>query len=175
MEKRALSEKQLADAKASSATYQPKYTGKDPTTALGEAVTAQGFLSYIGLLRFGPVGVFIKRLVYGMAAQSSVVTLVAYGGLIDGKGYPMEVYGDSAAPSEYVNLPVPSIAMELAMRKCPREKVLLYPWILEPSSQLMLFYCTICCLAALEDFGTILPIVTDLLDKHPAPIGLIIR
>jgi hypothetical protein len=121
MEKRALSTKQLENVKASSATYQPRYVGKDPTTALGESstvVSAQGFISYLGLLRFTPVGDFIKRLVYGMAAQSSVVTLVAYGGLIDGKGYPMEVYGDSAPPADFVNLPVPSIAMELAMRKC---------------------------------------------------------
>jgi hypothetical protein len=116
-EKRELSEKELAEVKATSATYQPKYMGKDPGTAMGEVMSAQGLFSYIGLLRFGPIGSFLKRLVYGMAAQSSVITLVAYGGMTNTKGYPMEIYGDSAPPADFVNLPVPSIAMELAMCK----------------------------------------------------------
>jgi hypothetical protein len=116
-EKRELGKKELLEVKANAASYQPRYVGKDPGTAMGEAVTAQGLFSYIGLLRFGPIGSIMKRLVYGMAAQSSVITLVAYGGMVNTRGYPFEIYGDSAPPADYVNLPVPSIAMELAMCK----------------------------------------------------------
>jgi FAD binding domain len=110
MERFPLSEEELAQIVATAESYDIQYYGKDLQLAVGEEYKVKMEALPVAI---DSIGASISRVLYGAINEAAILAMMFYGGLLEKKGYPLELYGDPlATATDHFYLPVSTTTME---------------------------------------------------------------